>query len=370
MNEELLLPAEEFLESLKEDSDQQQDPEAAYDPYEPVQLPKNLLRLWSKLLSMLSDLGAMPEVVRALVHQCEASRKLKEAGLARAWVERICADCQADFIELERPARGKKQRGKNREPAATPVKKKSNGSHGAEILTKEQVASSASEFNALVSDLLLESPSEARLQLLPSLLRLRTPTVTAKQESQLAHLMEACLGKKAAGGGDLGGEKVFTLADVTVDNAARNAEDGERDEDEDETEEAIESPWALCLNQEELRSMHLGAGLCLPTPVSSEGDSEEDSEVVDVSLHSDFYPALSDPEPFLKLWMEPGANEDGAAEEEEASGLSDAAAFSAAEDDKDKEKSLPAFYRTRVVEKEDRREPRAGGSARKRRRRN
>ncbi|TRY73422.1 hypothetical protein TCAL_14657 [Tigriopus californicus] len=180
IEDELLFPSNEMMETLKEHEDED----------ELRVLPKNLEMQWWDVLKLLTQYDHITLLVeRLLVHGCSKDISPKHAILAQAWIRLICSESSTDAPSAKNSEKSSKKRKKQKKlPTPTQVT-----TTQFTLLDKEDVQSNP-KFNEIVDNCLLE-PTPFILGVMKCLLRLQTPRLSTLTENKVIQLMKIHLGQ-------------------------------------------------------------------------------------------------------------------------------------------------------------------------------
>lgn len=157
VEDEMLIPDEDFLNSLQEEDDIK------------GQLPKNLVKSWSDILKLLAEQRLLPTLLKALLTRiCRSSRDKRKQKIASSWI--------MDILR-----------------SLTSQKAKHQGKSRLLDLEKQGPSESWNDFVKVA----LETPDEYLLTMLPHLSLIMSPPMTKSQESEITQLIQLAIGKES-----------------------------------------------------------------------------------------------------------------------------------------------------------------------------
>ncbi len=174
-NDQLLLPEESFLDSLKEDGDGDGG------------LPNNLTRLWHDVLKIAGNYNMLPQLCRSLLEKASASAPStsNEKLLARQWLKLILT-APAENIKIATP-KGKKKAKSERADNSFSAKDKT-------VLDLEVLSRYSEEWKELLGEVLNAPPDAVTFSVAQDLFKLQRPRLEHDKERMLLALMETYMG--------------------------------------------------------------------------------------------------------------------------------------------------------------------------------
>lgn len=193
VEDHLLLPDREFVESLLEDDEV--DEKVVANLRETARLPRNLLKSWSEMLRLLADHGQLHHLVQALHDFCSGDMPdTFSRDLANAWISEIFRSLLNKPTSCSSPAENfRKQKPKqkfssDRNPNSTSDNLKLNF---VEI-------KNSGDWQNVFSQIML-NPNERTTTFLPLLAKALEPPMTPSQVKKVDELMNVLLGRKTGG---------------------------------------------------------------------------------------------------------------------------------------------------------------------------
>jgi len=186
VEDHLLLPERDFVESLLEDDEI--DEKLLSNMRESTKLPRNLTKSWSELLRLLADYDQLHHLVQALHDFCSSARAdTFSRDLASAWISEILRS----LLNKVTPQSDRKQRPKQKISGASDPKQQ----------TSDHLKLSFIEFKSSgnwqgVFGKILLNPNDQTPALLPLLSKVLEPPMNPLQEKKVLELMNVLLGRK------------------------------------------------------------------------------------------------------------------------------------------------------------------------------
>lgn len=189
VNENLLLPDRDFVESLLEDDEVES--KLLTSMRTSPKLPNNLAKSWSDVLRLLSETGLLPSLVKALYDVCADSNKRHSDSfskdVAAAWICDIlrCLHEKANVV-------------------TTPAKSKSTPKKFAANVRSKEVSflnlnfvdfKNDSVWQSLFRDIIM-NPNERTTAVLPTVAKMVEPALTNSEEKRIQDTMDIFLGRK------------------------------------------------------------------------------------------------------------------------------------------------------------------------------
>jgi hypothetical protein len=214
VNDQLLLPAEDFLNSLSEE-----DSTAVED--QKHRLPNNLVRVWFAVLKIVASHGMMPRVCKDLVTMAvDATLPRTEREMAAAWIRLICREPADNFVVS---TTGNTPNGKKKKKSKVERMDCGKGKGGERTILDPAMLLQGVGWKDLLQEVVM-TPHEATQNIIPILLKLQRPRLGSEKERSLLALMETFLGQKRSALAKDAGEE-FSLKTVCHVLGGKEAEE-------------------------------------------------------------------------------------------------------------------------------------------------
>ena len=189
INDQLLFPSDEFVQSVKEGGEHE------------GKIPNALIRIWAPVLNVVASRGMSPQLCRGLM--ATAKEMDSRSHYAAEWIDIILAPLPEREV-----ATGKKRRDRKSNDAIA-------------VPEPPLLGNDSAKWRTLLEETLM-SPNRATLGFLPKLLRLQRPRLAAGKEKSLLALMGSYLAERKASASKGDGEganeaEMKTLSDVVPD---------------------------------------------------------------------------------------------------------------------------------------------------------
>ena len=184
VEEHLLLPERDFVESLLEDDEVEE--RLLANIRESTKLPRNLMKSWSDLLRLLGESDQLHLLVAALLEFCSgATQESCSRDLANAWISEI-------FRSLLNRVSSTDRKNKQKQKFSGTTEQKQISDH---LKLSFVEFKSSGHWQSLFSHILF-SPNEQTPALLPLLSKMLEQPMNPSQEKKVLDLMEVLLGRK------------------------------------------------------------------------------------------------------------------------------------------------------------------------------
>lgn len=184
VEEHLLLPERDFVESLLEDDEVEE--RLLANIRESTKLPRNLMKSWSDLLRLLGESDQLHLLVAALHEFCSGAKQDSfSRDLANAWISEI-------FRSLLNRVSSTDRKNKQKQKFSGTTEQKQISDH---LKLSFVEFKSSGHWQSLFSHILF-SPNEQTPALLPLLSKMLEQPMNPSQEKKVLDLMEVLLGRK------------------------------------------------------------------------------------------------------------------------------------------------------------------------------
>ena len=184
VEEHLLLPERDFVESLLEDDEVEE--RLLANIRESMKLPRNLMKSWSDLLRLLGESDQLHLLVAALHEFCSGAKQDSfSRDLANAWISEI-------FRSLLNRVSSTDRKNKQKQKFSGTTEQKQISDH---LKLSFVEFKSSGHWQSLFSHILF-SPNEQTPALLPLLSKMLEQPMNPSQEKKVLDLMEVLLGRK------------------------------------------------------------------------------------------------------------------------------------------------------------------------------